>query len=68
MKQETEVFNCDKCKNEFPSTKSLKKHLRRTHEVKNLALVESPINTHRSARKTVLMLLKSKLQLACTHN
>ena len=36
MKQETEVFNCEKCKNEFPSRGSLKKHLRGIHEVKDL--------------------------------
>ena len=40
MKQEIQVFNCDKCKNEFPSISSLKKHLRIIHEVKNLALEE----------------------------
>ena len=41
MKQETQVFNCEKCKNEFPSIGSLKKHLRRIHEEKDLTLEEN---------------------------
>ena len=34
-------FSCEKCKNEFPSIRSLKKHLRRIHEGKDLALEEN---------------------------
>ena len=41
MKQETQVFNCEKCKNEFPGLGSRKKHLRKVHEVRNLALEEN---------------------------
>ena len=29
-KQETQVFNCEKCKNEFPGIMNLKKHLKKT--------------------------------------
>ena len=41
MKQETEVFNCEKCKNEFPGIGSLKKHLRKVHEVLEPAIEEN---------------------------
>ena len=41
MRQEAQVFNREKCKNESPSMSSLKKHLRTIHEVKNLALEEN---------------------------
>ena len=40
-KQETEVFNCEKCKNEFPGIGSLKKHLRKVHEVWDPAIEEN---------------------------
>ena len=41
MEQETQVFSCEKCKNEFPSIRSFKKHLKRIHEGKDLALEEN---------------------------
>jgi hypothetical protein len=43
MKQKTQVVNCEKCKNEFPGPGSLKKHLRKVHEVRNIALEENSI-------------------------
>ena len=41
MKQETRVFICEKCKNEFPGVGRLKKHIRKVHDVRNLALEEN---------------------------
>jgi hypothetical protein len=40
MEQKAQVFNCEKGKNEFPGLGSLKKYLRKVHEVRNLALKE----------------------------
>ena len=39
MKQETQVFNCEKCEHELPSLGSLMKHIRKGHDVGDLALV-----------------------------
>ena len=38
MKQETQVFNNGKCKNEFPGIRNLKKHLKKDHEARNLSV------------------------------
>ena len=37
-KQETQVFNCEKCKNEFPGIMNLKKHLKKDHEAGNSSI------------------------------
>ena len=41
MKQEIKVFNCERCKNSFSGIWNLKKHLRKVHEVWDLALEEN---------------------------
>ena len=41
MKQETRVFICEKCKNEFPGVGRLKKHIRKVHDVRKLSLEEN---------------------------